>query len=138
MNGRAEIEAFLREMYAHRFAGNVESIMAGFGAEPRFRVAGDEVLGVLSTEVRGVDALRAMMQQLVDNWDWSEYQIQSVIVDGDRAVVHGSGPMLFTPTGQRYETETLDLIRLEDGKIVEFLQFLDTHLLARVVGLAAA
>lgn len=137
MSERAQTEAFVRDMYARRFAGNVEAIMAGFSQAAWFRVAGDEVLGMLSTEVRGTEALRGMMQQFVDNWDWSEYRIESVLVDGNRVVVHGKGPMTFRPSNQRYETETLDLITVADGKITGFLQFLDTHLLVRVVGLAA-
>lgn len=137
MSDRDAIEAVVRESYNRRRTGDVEAIMAMFGPDPRFRLAGDEILGELTAEVRGKEAFRAMIQQLVDNWDWADYKILSILIEGDSAVVHSTGTMRFVPTGQNYETETLDLLKIADGKIVEFLQFLDTHMLARALGRAA-
>ena len=50
-----------------------------------------------------------------------------------KAVVHSSGPMTYTPTGETVEFETLDLLTIADGKIIDFLEFLDTHQLADIV-----
>jgi ketosteroid isomerase-like protein len=137
MSERARIEALLRGIYAQRSAGNMDGIMASFGPDPSFRLAGDEILGVLTTEVKGRDALRQMMQQLVDAWDWTAFEVDSILVDGSRVVVHSKGTMRFVPTGQKFVTETLDLLTLADDKIVDFLQFCDTHMAAKAMGLAA-
>ncbi len=137
MSNQGPVEKLLRDIYARRSAGDMEAIMASFGDNPSFRLAGDEILGVLTTEVRGRDALQQMMQQLVETWDWSQYQVDTVLVDGNRAAVHSRGTMRYVPTGQTFKTETLDLITLEGDKITTFVQFLDTHMAARTLGLAA-
>jgi ketosteroid isomerase-like protein len=43
------------------------------------------------------------------------------------------GTMIHTPTGQGIEFETLDVLTVADGKIIDFLEFLDTHRLARII-----
>ncbi|WP_448953814.1 nuclear transport factor 2 family protein [Labrys neptuniae] len=137
MSERAEIEKLVRDAYAHRAAGNIDGIMNCFGADPVFRLAGDEMLGVLTTEVRGREALHQTMLQLVGAWNWSDYRIDSILVDGNRAVVHSHGTMHFVPTGQKFETETLDLLTIADGRISHFLEFCDTHTMVRTMNFAA-
>lgn len=137
MSDRASVEELVRRAYERRSAGDLDGIMQCFGSDPSFRLAGDEVLGVLTTEVRGQDNLRQAMRQLVEAWDWKDYRIDAILVDGDRIAVHAKGTMLFVPTGQRFDTETLDLLKIADGRIKQFLQFCDTHMAAKAMGLAA-
>ena len=51
-----------------------------------------------------------------------------------KAVIHSGGTMIHTPTGQNVEFETLDVLTIADGKIIDFLEFFDTHRLAQVIG----
>ena len=135
MSNRDQIEAVVRETYARRCAGDVDGLMAMFGPEPRFRLAGDEILGDLTVEVRGRKDLRAILERLMDAWDWSDYRIDTVVVEGNRAVVHSKGTMFYVPKKQSFVTQTLDLMTIDDSKIADFLQFCDTHMAARAMDL---
>jgi ketosteroid isomerase-like protein len=138
MSDRSLIEAFVHQSYGRRRAGDVEGIMADFGADPVFRLAGDEILGALTSEIRGREALRQMVQSLVELWDWSEHGVDTILIEGNRVVVHGKGVVRFLPTGERFTTETLDLLTLVDGKIGEFVEFCDTHTVAKAMNSVAA
>jgi ketosteroid isomerase-like protein len=48
--------------------------------------------------------------------------------------VHLSGRIRHVPTGKVLDTEILDKLTIKDGKIVDFAEFLDTHLVAQTVG----
>ncbi|GLS17041.1 hypothetical protein GCM10007874_00560 [Labrys miyagiensis] len=138
MSDRSLIEAFVHQSYSRRRAGDIEGIMGDFGANPVFRLAGDEILGALTKEIRGREALRQMVQSLVELWDWSEHGIDTILIEGNRIVVHGKGVVRFLPTGERFTTETLDLLTLVDGKISEFVEFCDTHTVAKAMSSLAA
>ncbi|CAM5771740.1 hypothetical protein LMIY3S_03610 [Labrys miyagiensis] len=133
MSTRDEIETMVRQSYVHRCAGDIDGLIGMFGPDPRFRIAGDEILGALSAEVRGRENLLAVMESLTRTWDWSDYRIDTVLVDGNRAVVHGKGTMTYVPKNQKIETETLDLLTIVDGKIAELLEFCDTHMAAKAM-----
>ena len=45
--------------------------------------------------------------------------------------------MRATATGQEAETEFVDILRVENGKIVSFKQFVDTALASRMVAAGA-
>ncbi|WP_413991984.1 nuclear transport factor 2 family protein [Labrys okinawensis] len=135
MSDRDRIEAMVRETYARRCAGDIDGFMAMFGPEPRFRLAGDEILGDLTVEIRGHKDVRAVLERLTNAWDWSDYRVDAVVVDGDRAVVHGKGTMFYVPKQQRIATETLDILTIADGKITDFVEFCDTHMAARAMDL---
>ncbi|GLS17042.1 hypothetical protein GCM10007874_00570 [Labrys miyagiensis] len=133
MSNRDQVEAVVREIYARRCAGDVDGLMAMFGPDPHFRLAGDEILGPLTTEVRGREDLRAILERLTNAWDWRDYRVDTVVVEGNRAVVHSKGTMFYVPKQQSFPTETLDLMTIADGKIADFLQFCDTHMAARAM-----
>jgi ketosteroid isomerase-like protein len=59
-------------------------------------------------------------------------------VDGDAAVVHSAGLMKHVPSGSVFQTEILDKLALRDGKIIEFIEFADTHPVAQVLGLSSS
>ena len=102
-----------------------------------FRVVANNRLGELGEERRGHNELLETWRVLFAMWDWTNFPIKSVIIDDSnspvKAVVHSSGPMTYTPTGETVEFETLDLLTIADGKIIDFLEFLDTHQLADIV-----
>jgi ketosteroid isomerase-like protein len=134
MSSRDEIEAVVRESYALRCAGRLDGLMAMFGPDPRFRIAGDVIPGELTKEVRGREELRALLERLIQDWNWNDYRIDTVLVEGNRAVAHGKGTMRYVPNTEDIETETLDVLTISEGKIVDFLEFCDTHMVARTLG----
>jgi len=137
MSSRNDVEALVRSIYALRRKGDIEGIMASFTPNARFRMAGHGGLAPMTTPVEGSAQLRGLMQQLVSAWDWSDFDIRSVLVDGNRVAVYSAGTMYFGPQRVPVETELFDLLTLEGDKIADFVQFCDTHAAARVMGMAA-
>jgi ketosteroid isomerase-like protein len=137
MSGRNDVEAFVRGIYERRKSGDIEGIIAGFAPDAQFRLAGDAALAPLTTAVRSHAPLRGLMEQLVAAWDWSDYRVDAVLVDGNRVAVYGNGTMHYGPGKAPFVTETFDLLTIEGGKIVDFVQFCDTHSAARAMGLGA-
>jgi ketosteroid isomerase-like protein len=135
MAERNEIERIVKESYAARKRNSVAETLKYFHPDVSFRVMGSENLGPMTKGVSGLDALRSMFEGLFPAWDWSNFEIRSIHVDGDRAFVHLSGQIRHVPTGKIIDTEILDRLTIKDGLIVDFAEFLDTHLLARTVGI---
>lgn len=133
MSSRKQIEDIVREFYALRCDGKLDGMMSMFGHDPRFRIAGDNIPGGLTKEVHGLKELRGLLDRLIQDWNWNDYRIDSVLVDGNRAVAHGNGTMHYVPKTKDIETETLDVLTIAEGKIVDFLEFCDTHMVVRTV-----
>lgn len=134
---RNEIENIVRESYAARRIGDIEATAAYFAEDATFRISACEALGDLGTPLRGKSDLRGLWGTVFPTYDWSEFPIRSIMIDDGtappRAVVHCAGTMVYTPTGQRFEAETLDMLTFENGKITDFLEFVDTHMLFQIL-----
>jgi len=138
MSTRNEIERIVRESYVARQRNHVGDTLSYFHPEARFRVVGSKSLGPMTEAVTGIGALRPMFEQLFPTWDWSNFKIDSIHIDGDKAFVHLSGKIRHVPTGKVLDTEILDRLTIKDGKIVDFAEFLDTHLVMQTVSGGAA
>ena len=92
------------------------------------------MLSPLTVKVAGGSDVRMVLEKLARDWDWANYRIESILVDGNRAVVHSRGQMRYVPKDELLETETLDLLTIENGKIAEIVQFCDTYAVVRKIG----
>ena len=101
--------------------------MSFFHTDAVFRIVGNPELGDISQTLRGQDELRSAMVEMCKALDSTGLPITDIIVEEDRAVVHTIGEMHHPPTGGRFEYEILDKLTFKDGKIIEFIEFLDTH-----------
>jgi ketosteroid isomerase-like protein len=54
---------------------------------------------------------------------------------GDTVYVHRAGTVVYQPDGSTLETEFMDKLTFRDGKIIEYLQFVDTFAIAKLLGL---
>lgn len=134
MASRSEIEQFINNTYEERRKGNIEKLLSYFHPNCRFRIAGSERMGTLSEHIDGRENFRPMLKALIDNWDFAEFQTERLYVDGETVFAHRLGTIRHVPTGIPIVTEILDKITIREGKIVEFVEFLDTDAIANVVG----
>ena len=134
MASRSEIEKFINNTYEERRNGNIEKLLSCFHPNCRFRIAGSERMGPLSAHIEGRESFRPMLQALIDNWDFAEFQTERLYVDGETVFAHRLGTIRHVPTGIPIVTEILDMITVREGKIVEFVEFLDTDAIANVAG----
>jgi ketosteroid isomerase-like protein len=136
MVDRSELENAVRAFYNARNRNDLDAMIALLDPDCSFRIAGSNQLGPITQLVQGEESLRAAMDALVDDWDLSELHIISLHVDDNTAFIHRAGKVCFVPSGAVIETELLDRLTFsESGLITDYLEFIDTHLVADTAGL---
>jgi ketosteroid isomerase-like protein len=134
MTDRAKMEQTLRAAYAARQRGDIDGIVQHFGPEPVFHMAGAAHASPVAMRIEGAAPFRAAMQQMITVFAMEDYDIRTILIDGDRAAVQWHATFRSTVTNDRLETDLFDLVTFKDGRIVSFMQFCDTAAAARLMG----
>jgi ketosteroid isomerase-like protein len=131
---RDEMLGTIREGYAARVRGDVEGVLSVFTADAVFRLNAAPLNRI--TAVHTVDSaeLRSAMTQLIDNFEFSDFEIVDSIVEGSKAAIRSMFTIRARTTGHVAQTEVLDLIEFKDGKICSFVQFFDTAFANNLMG----
>ena len=129
---RAEIEAMLHRLYAMREANDLEGALESFAPQAIWRTVGDPGSCSVAGSHRGA-ALRPAMQALFGAFRAIAFRPTALLIDGDRAVATVRAELVFTPTGERINTEIAHVWSFADGKVTAVDEFLDTALAARLL-----
>ena len=133
MTDRQAIENLLEELYAARVRGDLETITRLFAANSTFQVAGTDDASPMPTLVKGNAGITSLMQGIITNFEVSDFTILEMLIDGPSAAVRWQATFMYTKTGRMFATELADFITVADGKVVSFIEFLDTALAAKVL-----
>lgn len=133
MTDRQAIENLLEELYAARVRGDLETISRLFAANATFQVAGTDDASPMPTSVKGNAGITSLMQGMITNFEVSDFTILEMLIDGPSAAVRWQATFMYTKTGRMFATELADFITVADGKVVSFIEFLDTALAAKVL-----
>ncbi|TDR89054.1 nuclear transport factor 2 family protein [Enterovirga rhinocerotis] len=131
---KSEVEALLRAAYAARQRGDLDEVMGFFGEGAHFSVSGSAAASPVPTVASGSAAICEVLRRLVSAFEFKEATIVSLVVDGAEAAVHWHVHVRSLATGEEAETDILDMLRIEDGRIVSLRQFADTALINRLLG----
>ncbi|XUM19948.1 nuclear transport factor 2 family protein [Bradyrhizobium oligotrophicum S58] len=133
MEDREVLLKQVRRAYKARDTGALEDMMAECHPDVVFTLAGDrnatQVLGSMCGHPQVKDALA----KLIDTFEFAHRNILTELVDNDRVAVRSRLTVRSCPTNMTRETEILDLFRIQDGKIVELIEFADTALIQAMV-----
>lgn len=123
---REQLLQVVRDAYAARVLGDVDGVLTCFTKDTVFRLNAAPYNQI--TAVHAIDGgeLRHALAQLIDNYEFSDYEIVDSVVEGDKAAVRSMFTVRARRTGNTAQTEVLDLIEFRDGKICFFAQFFDT------------
>jgi ketosteroid isomerase-like protein len=135
MSSREEIEHLVTQFHAARNRLSVEETMACIDGSCTFRVVGTDGLAPLTQVADTPEKLKGAAEAFIGAWDIGGLRNKSIHVDGNTAFVHRAGSATFLPTGETIETEIMDKITFKDGRVVEYLQFADTYLIAKTMGI---
>lgn len=87
-----------------------------------------------SGRYEGKGAVRAdLLRPLTARFKSYRNRAQRMIVDGDQAVVLCQGDAE-TVEGRRYDNTYCWVFRLRDGRLIELIEYMDTQLVAAVLG----
>jgi len=131
---RAEILNIIDEAYASRARGDLAGVARFLAPGAKFRIAGDHAaLTSFSAVPGGAAGAEAAVAALMNTFDFLEHERVNVVVEGGKAAVHWR---VLVQAGDKepVPTELFDLWTFNDeGKIVSFLQFADTAMVARLM-----
>jgi uncharacterized protein (TIGR02246 family) len=127
MDTRATIEAVLDKAYAARRAHDAEAAAALFADNGRFVANGMPSAAEKRTD--RVDAFKALFSA----FEVVDFREHCRVIDPPRAVVHWRGTFR-ARNGRVGETDVLDLIEVQDGKITALTTFFDTAYAANLSG----
>lgn len=133
MNDRNDVEQVVRGAYAARVRGDIDATCRHFAANARFQMAGSPQASSIALSIEGADALRKTIEGMIKTFELSDHTIVSMVVEGSKAAVHWRAKIKSTITGETVSSDLVDLIEVKDGRIVSFLEFCDTALVARLM-----
>jgi ketosteroid isomerase-like protein len=133
MGNREAMMEVTRRAYEARDKGDLEGLLAAFHPDAVFTLVGDEKALEVAGSVRGHPELRESLRGFITTFDFAGREILSDLIEGDRAAVHSRLVVRFKPTGESRTTDILDLLRFQDGKIIELIEFADTALVSDLI-----
>jgi ketosteroid isomerase-like protein len=135
---RTDFERLIRELYESRLANDVDRCVASFARSAAFRFAGGSEANAVALAGRSPAEVRMLIAELVREWRWKSQEFISTIIDGNKAAVQYRVTTVHVPSGETVTTEVADVITAADGKVVEFVQFVDTATIAALAAQGAA
>jgi ketosteroid isomerase-like protein len=115
---RSLYEAYSRRNPAPLFETLSDAVQFHFVAHPdHFTFAGSHT---------GKDGVQRALELIAQEYDWQVYQARDFIAEGDRVVALTDGVIQHRASGKELPMRMVDIIRIEDGRIVEFTEFFDS------------
>jgi ketosteroid isomerase-like protein len=121
---RGKIMSLIEQAYEARRTEDIKALMTAFHPDCKFEIVGAKPLA----RVAGVAQLEETLKALIGNFKFVGRDFLSIIVEDSRAAVHSRVVLRFEPNGKTETTEIVDLLKFQDGKIVELFEFVDTAL----------
>jgi ketosteroid isomerase-like protein len=136
MSDRSSVEKLLREAYAARMRGDIDTIGRIFADNARFEMAGSSQVSRVPARVEGAGQIRPLISQMIKTFELSDLRILSMIIEGSKAAVHWRVKVRSSVTGETADTQLMDLVEVKDGRITSFVEFCDTALASRLMSRA--
>jgi len=115
---RSLYEAYSRRNPAPLFETLSDTVQFHFVAHPdHFTFAGSHI---------GKDGVQRALELIAQEYEWLVYQARDFIAEGDRVVALTDGVIQHRASGKELPMRMVDIIRIEDGRIVEFTEFFDS------------
>ncbi len=123
MTSRLEVDALLRELYAARARGDLERVCQLFADDAKFEIASASNGNPIAVNTSGVSEFRPLLKLLIRTFRITDQAILSMIIDGPKIAVHWRANIYSRITGNTVPTELIDLVELQGGHILSYLEF---------------
>jgi ketosteroid isomerase-like protein len=133
MGNREAMLKVTRRAYDARGKGELDGLVAAFHPDAVFTLVGDKRALEVTGSVHGHRDLRETFGGFIATFDFVERKILSEVIEGDRAAVHSRLVVRYKPTGEIRATDVVDLLKFQDGKIIELIEFADTALIRDMI-----
>ncbi len=116
----------MRSAYAAYDAGDAGPFLELFSEEGVIRFTAPESFLPFAGPSYGPEGARDALLAISEIFEWLSYNVYELIVDGDSVFAVTGGRLRHRESEQETDVQLGDLIRFEDGKIVEFVEFFDS------------
>lgn len=123
MTERALAMRIIQELHAARVAGDLAAMCRLFSEQGRYRIAGASADKPIAISADDMDSFRPWLAMLVKTFRINDYRLLSLIVEWPRAAAHWRADIYSKITGVTVPTELVDLVELEDSRIVAYSEF---------------
>lgn len=127
MTGRGEIESLLDVLYAARVKGELAEVLACFSTEAQFEILGGSSTSLLPLVAVGIGEFRPWLTLLIKTFRVVEYERLSILIEDSAAAIHWRARIVSKVTRASVLTEFVDLIRIAQGRITHYTEFLAPH-----------
>ncbi len=123
-------EAMLREVWNERIKRGSAALAAYCHEHFELHLVGDTTAIPFARSHFGLEAVCAMVDQINMEFEFMQFWIYRILIDGDRVALHRAANVRHRGTGARGYSESLDYLTIRDGKIVSMTEFFDTRAVA--------
>jgi ketosteroid isomerase-like protein len=121
-----DTRAIVQDMYDAYVRGDFDRIAAHFDEDIDWVIHAPRAIFPFAGRRRGRAAVLEALGQIGVDYVIDQYRPQSMIVDGDRAAVISDVVFVQRGSERRLNFRIVDLIKLRDGRVADFEEFIDT------------
>ena len=123
MAERVVVERIIRDLHAARIAGDLNAICAHFAERGRFRIAGASADKPIAISTHTLEEFRPWLAMMIKVFRLSGYTRDMLLVEGSHAAVQWRVQIYSKITGVTVTTDLVDLVEVENGRIVSYTEF---------------
>ncbi len=117
---RTEIDHLMREFYAARVCGDLETVCRSFAADARFQIASANKTSGVGIKATGVGELRPLLALLLKTFKLDDFTILAMSIGDVQAKIDWRADIRSRITGATVRTEFIDLVEVREGRIVNY------------------
>jgi ketosteroid isomerase-like protein len=118
--------ALMRSLYDAYSRRDPAPLFENLGAAVQFHFVAQPDHFTFAGSHTGKDGVQRALELIAQEYDWLAYQARDFIAEGDRVVALTEGVIQHRASGKELPMRMVDIIRIEDGRIVEFTEFFDS------------
>lgn len=118
--------ALMRNLYDAYGRKDAAPLFESLGEAVQFHFVGQPDQFAFAGSHAGKEGVQRALELIAREYEWLAYQARDFIAEGDRVVALTEGLILHRASGKALPMRMVDIIRIEDGRIVEFTEFFDS------------
>ena len=105
---RSKAEELVKGVYGARVKGDVNEVMKFTDPDIVLEIIGSNEHSKVAVAIKGADTVRHTLSVLSENFEFSNFEILMMLVEGDNIAFHWRAHIRNPKTGKAAESEVLD------------------------------
>jgi ketosteroid isomerase-like protein len=128
-----------KDIYAAFARGDIPAVLASFDPDIRWHQAeGNPYQPDGKAWVGPQEILEKLFMRLGSEWDGFTVTVRTIHDAGEHVVMEGRYTGTYKPTGRKLDAQVCHVLRIRDGRLVGFQQYMDTGQVGAVMGAPGA